>query len=278
MEDIPADKASESPAAAAQVMQAPAPVLTGNVQTFSSDAATPFGQTSSGGMTYVTGPDGQMYAYEKPPFSMKQFAIGLLLPLLLIGIMGLGNVIFGDSNYPDEPGTRYSLELQAVNNTTAFILNIDLSDNEIIINCYINTKGVENTDYTHYWCDEGSQDSQDFIIYMDTETDNTYSSKKVGTYTHSEKQFDFDDGEEHEEVTISYRIADAKEYQVYEDERDAANSATDIFAIFCFLAPIVGIGGSIYGFASGKKDMGIGFLVGTAILPFASFALLLFLW
>ena len=51
-----------------------------------------------------------------------------------------------------------------------------------------------------------------------------------------------------------------------------------VFAIFCFLAPIVGIGGSIYGFASGKKDMGIGFLVGTALLPFASFALILFLW
>jgi hypothetical protein len=255
----------------AQAMQAPAPVLTGNIQTFSSDAATPFGQTGGGEITYITGPDGQMYAYEKPPFNMKQFAIGLCLPLLLIGITGLGNAIFdGDLNI-DDPSTGYDVEMQAVDNSTAFILNINLSANEIVVDCYIDTK---EEIYSSYWC-EGEDNYQDLTIYMD---DDNFQMKKVGAYTYSETRFDFDDGESHDEVIIFYRIADAKEYQAYGDERDAANSATDIFAIFCFLAPIVGIGGSIYGFASGKKDMGIGFLVGTALLPFAFFALLVFLW
>ena len=92
------------------------------------------------------------------------------------------------------------------------------------------------------------------------------------------KQFDFDDGKSHEEAMIFYSTADAKEYQIYQDEMDDADEISGVFAIFCFLAPIVGIGGSIYGFASGKKDMGIGFLAGTALLPFAGFALIISLW
>ena len=252
-----------------QAMQAPAPVLTGNVQTFSSDAATPFGQTGGGEITYITGPDGQMYAYEKPPFNMKHFAIGLFLPLLLIGITGLGNAIFDGDLDLDNPSTGYDVEMQAVDNSTAFILNINLSASEIVVDCHLNT----DTPYTSHWCEENSQD---FIIYAENED---YTDViEVGAYTYSENRFDFDDGESHDEVIIFYRIADANEYQAYEDERDNADFATDIFAIFCFLAPIVGIGGSIYGFASGKKDMGIGFLAGTALLPFAFFALLVFLW
>lgn len=273
MEDTPPDTHAE-PALnppSAQVMQAPAPVLTGNVQTFSTNAATPFGQTGGGEITYITGPDGQMYAYEKPPFNMKQFAIGLCLPLLLIGITGLGNAIFEENYDIEEPSTGYDFEMQAVDNSTAFILNINLSANEIVIDCYIDAKGEK---YSSYWC-ESEDYYQDLTIYMD---DENFQMKKVGSYTYSENRFDFDDGESHDEVIIFYRIADANEYQTYEDERDNAGSVTDIFAIFCFLAPFVGIGGSIYGFASGKKDMGIGFLTGTALLPFAFFALLVFLW
>jgi hypothetical protein len=269
MEDTPDESTLTPPPA--QVIEAPAPVLTGNVQTFSSDAAIPFGQTDGGKMTYVTGPDGQMYAYEKPPFNMKQFAIGLCLPLLLISITALGNAIFDGNSGTEDPSTRFDFEMQAVNNSTAFILNLNLSASEIVVDCYIDTK---DKIYSSYWC-EGEDNYQDLTIYMD---DDNFQMKKVGAYTHSEKQFDFDDGKSHEEAMIFYSTADAKEYQIYQDEMDDADEISGVFAIFCFLAPIVGIGGSIYGFASGKKDMGIGFLAGTALLPFAGFALIISLW
>jgi len=273
MEDTPPDSHAEPTPnpPPTQVMQAPASVLTGNVQTFSSDAATQFGQTGGGEITYITGPDGQMYAYEKPPFNIKQFVFGLGLPILLIGIFGLGNAIFdGDLNI-DDPSTGYDFEMQAVNNSTAFILNINLSASEIVVDCYIDTK---EKIYSSYWC-EGEDNYQDLTIYMD---DDNFQMKKVGAYTHSETRFDFDDGKSHEGMTIYYSTADAKEYQTYQDEMGDADAISGFLAIFCFLAPIVGIGGSIYGFASGKKDMGIGFLVGTALLPFVSFALLLSMW
>ncbi len=275
MEDITGDKPSESPSSLSdpQAMQAPTPVLTGNVQQFSSNDSTPFGQSGGGKMTYVTGPDGQMYAYEKPRFNLKQFAIGLCIPLLLMGITGLGNAIFDESNDLREPGIRAEpIQMQSVNNTTAYILNIEISDNEILTQCNIETSIM---DESYYWCDQrGRDDSHDFTIYKQSQE----KEKEVGSYSHSEKQFNFDDGESHEIIKVSYRVADEQEYQDYEDKRDSGNAASDIFAIFCFAAPIVGIGGSIYGFASGKKDLGIGFLASTALLPFAGFGLILFLW
>ena len=272
MEDTDKDSSDvlTPPPSGVQVMQAPQPVLTGNVQTFTSESKTPFEQTQGNNMTYVTGPDGQMYAYEKPPFNLKQFSIGLLIPLLLVGITGAGNAIFDEQDWPEEPGIRYDTEMEAVNNTTAFTLNLNLSANEIVISCHVYT---DSDKFNSYWCNQ-DENYQDLTIYKyDQENE-----RKVGTYSHSNKQFDYDDGELHEGATVFYKVADKTEFEVYEMENQDLSSTGDFFIIFCFAAPIVGIGGSIYGFASGKKDLGIGFLASTALLPFAAFALIALLW
>lgn len=275
MEDTDKDSSDVPtiPSSGVQVMQAPQTVLTGNIQTFKSESDTPFGQTEDSNLTYVTGPDGQMYAYEKPPFNIKQFSIGLLIPLLLIGITAIGNTIFEESDWPEEPGTDYDAEMQAVNNTTSFTLNLNLTANEIVISCKIST---DSDRFDSYWCNQDEQDekNQDFTIYKyDRE-----GERKVGTYSQSNKQFSYDDGELHEGATVFYKVADKAEFEVYEKETQDRSNTGDFFIIFCFAAPVVGIIGSIYGFASGKKDLGIGFLASTALLPFALFALLFILW
>ena len=275
MEDTDKDSSDVPtiPSSGVQVMQAPQTVLTGNIQTFKSESDTPFGQTEDSNLTYVTGPDGQMYAYEKPPFNIKQFSIGLLIPLLLIGITAIGNTIFEESDWPEEPGTDYDAEMQAVNNTTSFTLNLNLTANEIVISCKIST---DSDRFDSYWCNQDEQDekNQDFTIYKYDRD----GERKVGTYSQSNKQFSYDDGELHEGATVFYKVADKAEFEVYEKETQDRSNTGDFFIIFCFAAPVVGIIGSIYGFASGKKDLGIGFLASTALLPFALFALLFILW
>ena len=275
MEDTDKDSSDvlTTPPSDVQAMQAPQTVLTGNIQAFKSESNTPFGQTAGSNLTYVAGPGGQMYAYEKPPFNIKQFSIGLLIPLLLIGITAIGNTIFEEPDWPEEPGTEYDAEMQAVNNTTSFTLNLNLTANEIVISCKIST---DSDRFDSYWCNQDEQDekNQDFTIYK-YDQDN---ERKVGTYSHSNKQFSYDDGELHEGVTVFYTVADKAEFKAYDMETQDRGSTTDFFLIFCFAAPVVGIVGSIYGFASGKKDLGIGFLASTALLPFAFFALLFILW
>lgn len=275
MEDTDNDSSNVPtiPSSGVQVMQPPQTVLTGNIQTFKSESDTPFGQTEDSNLTYVTGPDGQMYAYEKPPFNIKQFSIGLLIPLLLIGITGLGNAIFEEPDWPEEPGTDYDAEMQAVNNTTSFSLNLNLTANQIVISCKIST---DSDRFDSYWCNQDEQDekNQDFTIYKYDQD----GERKVGTYSQSNKQFSYDDGELHEGATVFYKVADKAEFEVYEKETQDRSNTGDFFIIFCFAAPVVGIIGSIYGFASGKKDLGIGFLASTALLPFALFALLFILW
>ena len=75
------------------------------------------------------------------------------------------NTIFEESDWPEEPGTDYDAEMQAVNNTTSFTLNLNLTANEIVISCKIST---DSDRFDSYWCnqdeqDEKNQDSTEFF-------------------------------------------------------------------------------------------------------------------
>ena len=61
-----------------------APLLTGSVVAADVHAQTVSQPIAQSQLQYVMGPDGQMYAYQKPPFNWKHFCLGFFIPVGII--------------------------------------------------------------------------------------------------------------------------------------------------------------------------------------------------
>ena len=60
------------------------PLLTGSVVAADVHAQTVSQPIAQSQLQYVMGPDGQMYAYQKPPFNWKHFCLGFFIPVGII--------------------------------------------------------------------------------------------------------------------------------------------------------------------------------------------------
>ena len=145
------------------IISADTPSLTGSPTTLTGVEALSGVPDASAEYKYVTGPDGQMYAVQQPPFIWKKFFIGLGVPLFLMIVPLILSLIAGgiDTNWNDEYETE-RVDLEHVNGT-AYAANYTLDSNRILEWCDVR----EESDNVGYYCDpEGNSVMR---IYAETE-------------------------------------------------------------------------------------------------------------
>jgi hypothetical protein len=228
-------------------------------------------------VTYKVGPDGQMIAIEKPPFSWKQLGIGagvpsglLLLPLILLLSTGGGY----DNDWrtdnvalvPSE-GTEY---------TGSFEADEGRYVNWVWFNGPAPHHTQNETHSTDYFID---QFNDGFSLKKETCTfsdgNQWCNDEEVGYWYNSNGTITFDDGNSHNEsIVIGFETIDND----YDQNRDAEDIYGGLLGIMCFATPILSLVFIIAGFATGRTGLGVGGIISIVLWPVIAIMGLEFLW
>ncbi len=146
------------------IISADTPSLTGSPTTLSGVDALSGVPDASAEYKYVTGPDGQMYAVEQPPFIWKKFYIGLGVPLFLM-ILPLILMMIAQSMDPwnnDDSWETTNIDMER-GDGTSYTANFSLSAERHIAGCWVQESESQNA---RYICEE---DESMMTLYLSTD-------------------------------------------------------------------------------------------------------------
>ncbi len=251
------------------------PVLTGDVQVFSSDPLASQEMISDSNVQFIVGADGHRYAVTKPKWDWKGFLIGFGIPTAFVFISVMG-MYWADGvsreHWDKDPRQNDNFdEWYLVNGSdTRYegLLDDDVPSKGAVVSCSIFFFGNESDGGSRsYSCEKVGGDyvwpsDFDIINYSDKEMG---VNQIVGGYDSESRTFWLDDGEVKDDLSIEIHwVPDADEYSEWLEDIPEDS----MFPFLCCLSPILGILGAIVAFATGRKDMGIGFLVAIVAWPF----------
>ena len=129
------------------IISADTPSLTGSPTTLTGVEALSGAPDASAEYKYVTGPDGQMYAVEQPPFIWKKFYIGLGVPLFLM-LVPLILMMIVDSMDPrdDESWESTNIDMER-GDETSYTANFSMSADRLLENCWVKEPEPQNAWY-----------------------------------------------------------------------------------------------------------------------------------
>ena len=250
------------------------PVLTGDVQVFSSEPLASQEMIPDSNVQFIVGADGHRYAITKPKWNWKGFLIGFSIPtaFVFISIMGMywADGVSRDHWDQDPRQSVKSDELSLINGSdTRYegLLDNDVPSKGVVVSCsvffFVEEYGVMKS----YSCEKVGRDyvwpsDFDIVNYTGEEMD---VKEIVGGYDSENRTFWLDDGDDKKNLGIEISwVPDADEYSEWLEDIPGDS----MFPFLCCLSPILGILGAIVAFATGRKDMGIGFLVAIVAWPF----------
>ena len=119
------------------IISADTPSLTGSPTTLTGVEALSGAPDASAEYKYVTGPDGQMYAVEQPPFIWKKFYIGLGVPLFLM-LVPLILMMIVESMDPWNDDMRESTNIDMERgDETSYTANFSMSADRLLESCWV---------------------------------------------------------------------------------------------------------------------------------------------
>lgn len=247
------------------------PLLTGSVVAADVHAQTVSQPIVQSQLQYVMGPDGQMYAYQKPPFNWKHFCLGFFIPVGIIFAQLLLSVMLTE-DYDDYDYYDYvqNVDLEFTKyEGSALSLSLPPSNDYVITYCSIHS----GDDFESYYCDFWYND--DISITKAGTTDQVGTVYKTNNTMYLEENFPSGNH------TIYYEYVEQSRYQEWIElqESDNSNFGADMMGLVCCFLLVVNILGSIISFVTGRKDMGIGFLLSFIAVPIiAGLGSIAFLW
>ena len=219
-------------------------------------------------VTYRMGPDGQMIAIEKPPFSWKQLGIGagiptglLLLPLiLLLSTEGMydDNWQNHDVELVSSEGTEYTGSFEAEEDRYVDWVNFkwgsavgECSYNETHETCYQTNQFNDGFSLEKHTC-EISEGSWNCI------------EEEVGYWYNSNGTIIFDDGNSYDEpIILQFETTDND----YDQNRDAEEIYGMALFAMCWITPLLSLIFLIVGFATGRTGLGVGGIISAVLYP-----------
>ena len=210
---------------------------------------------------FVMGPDGQIIAIEKPPFTWKHFAIGggipfalYFIPLLLLMILNPGYDYYSTKTVTltlEEGTTTYSGDFQTP------------SGYEFEYCWFDNMNGDEG----QFECQPTSEDSAFFVRY------NNSIPEEIGWWNNSNGVIMFDNGTDFgESITMQFEYWDSdSDFEIY-------YVVEEIIGLTCCLGLLLSIVMLIVGFSTGKPGMGYGGVLALVAAPVVGITTLSFLW
>ena len=146
------------------IISADTPSLTGSPTTLTGVEALSGAPDASAEYKYVTGPDGQMYAVEQPPFIWKKFYIGLGVPLFLM-LVPLILMMIVDSMDPWNDDMRESTNIDMERGDgTSYTANYSMSADRLLDHCWVK----ESNPAPNEWYECESDDSM-LTLYLVTD-------------------------------------------------------------------------------------------------------------
>jgi hypothetical protein len=212
---------------------------------------------------FVMGPDGQIIAIEKPPFTWKHFAIGggipfalYFIPLLLLMILNPGY-----DYYSTEPVT-----LTLEEGTTTYSGDFQTPSGYEFEYCWFDNM---NDDEGQFECQPTSEDSA-IIEYRSYDNSIT---EEIGWWNNSNGVIMFDNGTDFgESITMQFEYWDSdSDFEIY-------HVVEEIIGLTCCLGLLLSIVMLIVGFSTGKPGMGYGGVLALVAAPVVGITTLSFLW
>ena len=149
------------------IISADTPSLTGSPTTLTGVEALSGAPDASAEYKYVTGPDGQMYAVEQPPFIWKKFYIGLGVPLFLM-LLPLILMMIVDSMDPWNDDMRESTNIDMERGDgTSYTANYSMSADRLLDHCWVK----ENEGQNEWYECESDESSLTLYVITDHEID-----------------------------------------------------------------------------------------------------------
>ena len=224
-------------------------------------------------VTYKMGPDGQMIAIEKPPFSWKQLGIGagipsalLLLPLLLLLSTG-GH---------DEDWQTDNVEL-VPSEGTEYIGSFEADEGR-----YVNWVGFNGPatqcswNETHETCYHTDQFNDGFSLKKETCEVEQWDceAEQVGYWYNSNGTITFDDGNSYDEpIILQFETTDQNRH-----ENDAEDIFGAILLVMCWVTPILSLIFIIVGFSTGRTGLGVGGITALVLYPAIGILGVILMW
>jgi hypothetical protein len=229
-------------------------------------------------VTYKMGPDGQMIAIEKPPFSWKQLGIGAGIPsgLLLLPLI----LLLSTEGVYDDNGQNHDVELVS-SEGTEYTGSFEAEEDRYVD--WVSFKwdsavGMCSMNGTHETCYHTNQFNDGFSL--EKETCERVSSvecieEEVGYWYNSNGTIIFDDGNSYDEpIILQFDTTDND----YDQNRDAEEIYGTLLGIMCFATPILSLIFLIVGFATGRTGLGVGGIISLVLWPVIAIIGLDFLW
>ena len=178
------------------------PLLTGTVVAADVHAQTISQPIAQSQLQYVMGPDGQMYAYQKPPFNWKHFCLGLFIPVGIIFAQLLLSVMLTE-DYDDWDYYDYvqNIDLEFTKyEGSALSLSLPPSNDYVITYC-----SISGEDFESYFCEFWYND--DISITKSGTTDQVGTVYKTNNTMYLEENFPSGNH------TIYYEYVEQSRYQ-----------------------------------------------------------------
>ena len=129
------------------IISADTPSLTGSPTTLTGVEALSGAPDASAEYKYVTGPDGQMYAVEQPPFIWKKFYIGLGVPLFLMLVpLILMMIVQSMDPWNDDSWETTNIDMER-GDETSYTANFSLSADRLLQSCWVKEPELQNAWY-----------------------------------------------------------------------------------------------------------------------------------
>jgi len=129
------------------IISADTPSLTGSPTTLTGVEALSGVPDASAEYKYVTGPDGQMYAVEQPPFIWKKFFIGLGVPLFLMLVpLILMMIVESMDPWGEVEWDRTNIDMER-GDGTSYTANFSMSEDRFLESCWVDEDEWHNTWY-----------------------------------------------------------------------------------------------------------------------------------
>lgn len=247
------------------------PMLTGSVLVGDVQAQTVSQPILQSQLQYVMGPDGQMYAYQKAPFNWKHFSLGFFIPVGIIFAQLLFSIIITE-DYDYDDYVRSNQHVFTKYEGLNLSLSLNPSGDYVITSCSIRSEDGSG----FYFCEfEDSYVNDDLPITKEGTTN------QVGTIFQTNNtmylQGNFPSGN----YSIYHDYVEESRYQEWIEMQYSENMdyGADMIGFVCCFLLVVNILGSIISFVTGRKDMGIGFLLSFIAVPIiAGLGSIAFLW
>ena len=150
------------------IISADTPSLTGSPTTLTGVEALSGASDASAEYKYVTGPDGQMYAVQQPPFIWKKFYIGLGVPLFLM-LVPLILMMIVESMDPwnnDDMWESTNIDMER-GDGTSYTANYSMSADRLLDHCWVK----ENEGQNEWYECESDESSLTLYVITDHEID-----------------------------------------------------------------------------------------------------------